>query len=143
MVDVSAKEITAREAVASGVVAMSATTRDLVASRSLDKGDALEVARIAGIMAAKRTSDLIPLCHPIAIEGVDLGFEQRDDGIGIVATVRTSDKTGVEMEALTAVTVAALTIYDMVKGTERGVEIREVKLLRKTGGRSGTWTRSG
>lgn len=142
MVDVSAKEITAREAVASGVVAMSATTRDLVASRSLDKGDALEVARIAGIMAAKRTSDLIPLCHPIAIEGVDLGFEQRDDGIGIVATVRTSDKTGVEMEALTAVTVAALTIYDMVKGTERGVEIGEVRLLRKSGGRSGTWTRA-
>ena len=143
MVDVSAKEVTAREAVASGVVVMSAATRDLVYSRATDKGDALEVARIAGIMAAKKTADLIPLCHPIAIGAVELAFEERDEGIGIVATVRTSEKTGVEMEALTAVAVAALTIYDMVKGTERGVEIREVKLLRKSGGRSGTWTRGG
>jgi cyclic pyranopterin phosphate synthase len=142
MVDVSGKEVTAREAVASGVVTMSPGTRDLISSRSLDKGDALEVARIAGIMAAKKTSELIPLCHPIAIEGVEIGFEERDEGIGIVATVRTSDKTGVEMEALTAVSVAALTIYDMVKGTERDVEIGEIWLLRKSGGRSGTWTRS-
>jgi cyclic pyranopterin phosphate synthase len=142
MVDVSGKEVTAREAVASGVVTMSAATRDLISSRSLDKGDALEVARVAGIMAAKKTSELIPLCHPIAIEAVEIGFEERDEGIGIVATVRTSDKTGVEMEALTAVSVAALTIYDMVKGTEREVEIGEVRLLRKSGGRSGTWTRS-
>lgn len=142
MVDVSDKDVTVREAVASGVVTMTAATRELVSSRSLDKGDALEVARIAGIMAAKKTSELIPLCHPIAIEGVDLGFEERDEGIGIVATVRTSDKTGVEMEALTAVAVAALTIYDMVKGTERGVEIGEVRLVRKSGGRSGPWTRA-
>ena len=141
MVDVSGKEVTAREAVASGVVTMSQSTRELVSSRSLDKGDALEVARIAGIMAAKKTSELIPLCHPIAIEAVELAFEERDEGIGIVATVRTSDKTGVEMEALTAVSVAALTVYDMVKGTERGVAIKDVKLLRKSGGRSGTWTR--
>ena len=141
MVDVSGKEVTAREAVASGLVTMSPETRELVSSRSLDKGDALEVARIAGIMAAKKTSELIPLCHPIAIEGVDLAFEEREQGIGIVATVRTSDKTGVEMEALTAVSVAALTIYDMVKGTERGVEIGEVRLLKKSGGHSGTWTR--
>lgn len=139
MVDISAKEITARQAVASGVVVMSPATRDLVTSRSLDKGDALEVARIAGIMAAKKTSELIPLCHPIAIEAVELVFDERDEGIGIVATVRTSDKTGVEMEALTAVSAAALTVYDMVKGTERGVEIREVKLVQKSGGRSGTW----
>ncbi|MBW3594992.1 MAG: cyclic pyranopterin monophosphate synthase MoaC [Actinobacteria bacterium] len=143
MVDVSAKEVTAREAVASGLVAMSPSTRELVSSRALDKGDALEVARIAGIMAAKKTSELIPLCHPIGIDAVELAFEERDEGIGIVATVRTSDKTGVEMEALSAVSVAALTIYDMVKATERGVEIREVKLLKKSGGRSGTWTASG
>lgn len=142
MVDVSSKDVTAREAVAAGVVRMSASTRELVASRALDKGDALEVARIAGIMAAKKTSELIPLCHPIAIEGVELTLEERDEGIGIVATVRTSDKTGVEMEALTAVAVAALTIYDMVKGTERGVEVGEIRLLKKSGGRSGTWTRS-
>ena len=143
MVDVSNKDVTEREAIASGMVAMSADTRELVTSRTLDKGDALEVARIAGIMASKKTSELIPLCHPIAIEGVDLVFEEREEGIGIVATVRTSDKTGVEMEALTAVSVAALTVYDMVKGTERGVEIREVKLLKKSGGRSGTWSRTG
>lgn len=143
MVDVSAKDVTVREAVASGLVSMSAATRDLVSSRALDKGDALEVARIAGIMGAKRTSELIPLCHPIAIEAVEIAFEQRDEGIGIVATVRTSDKTGVEMEALTAVSVAALTIYDMVKGTERDVEIEDVRLLKKSGGRSGTWTRPG
>ena len=142
MVDVSGKDVTAREAVASGLVTMSPETRELVSSRSLDKGDALEVARIAGIMAAKKTSELIPLCHPIAIEAVELAFEEREQGIGIVATVRTSDKTGVEMEALTAVSVAALTIYDMVKGTERGVEIGEVRLLKKSGGRSGTWKRS-
>ena len=141
MVDVTGKDVTAREAVAAGVVVMSAATRDLVTSGSLDKGDALEVARIAGIMAAKRTSDLIPLCHPISIGAIELAFETREDGIGIVATVRTNERTGVEMEALTAVSVAALTIYDMVKGTERGVEIAGVRLLRKSGGRSGTWTR--
>jgi len=143
MVDVSQKDVTVREAVASGLVAMSPETRDFVTARALDKGDALEVARIAGIMGAKRTSDLIPLCHPIAIEAVELAFEPREEGIGIVATVRTSDKTGVEMEALSAVSVAALTIYDMVKGTERAVAIRDVQLLKKSGGRSGTWTRPG
>ncbi len=141
MVDVSQKDVTVREAVASGLVAMSPGTRELVSSRALDKGDALEVARIAGIMGAKKTSELIPLCHPIAIEAVELVFEEREEGLGIVATVRTSDKTGVEMEALSAVSVAALTIYDMVKGTERGVAIKDVQLLKKSGGRSGTWTR--
>lgn len=141
MVDVSQKDVTVREAVASALVTMSPATRDLVSSRALDKGDALEVARIAGIMGAKKTSELIPLCHPIAIQAVELSFQVREEGIEIVATVRTSDKTGVEMEALSAVSVAALTIYDMVKGTERGVAIEGVKLLKKSGGRSGTWTR--
>ena len=141
MVDVTGKEVTSREAVASGLVVMSPATRDLVTSRSLDKGDALEVARIAGIMAAKKTSELVPLCHPIAIGAVELGFEAHEEGIEIVATVRTTERTGVEMEAMAAVAVAALTIYDMVKGTERGVQVTNVKLLRKSGGRSGTWTR--
>ena len=142
MVDVTAKDVTAREAVAFGLVTMSPATRELVTSRSLDKGDALETARIAGIMAAKKTSELIPLCHPIGIGAIELAFEERDEGIAIVSTVRTNERTGVEMEALTAVTVAALTVYDMVKGVERDVQIEEVKLLRKSGGRSGTWERS-
>jgi cyclic pyranopterin monophosphate synthase len=143
MVDVTGKDVTSREAVASGLVAMSPATRDLVTSRSLDKGDALEVARIAGIVAAKKTSELIPLCHPISIGAIELAFEDRDEGIGIVATVRTNERTGVEMEALTAVSVAALTIYDMVKGTERGVEISGIRLVSKSGGRSGDWVRPG
>jgi cyclic pyranopterin monophosphate synthase len=138
MVDVSGKAVTAREAVASGVVVMSQPTRDLLVSRSLDKGDALEVARIAGIMAAKKTSELIPLCHPIAIEAVELGFEERDEGIGIVATVRTSEKTGVEMEALTAVSIAALTIYDMCKAIDKTMSISDIHLVSKTGGTSKT-----
>ena len=141
MVDVTEKDVTAREAVAFASVVMSPSTRELVTSRSLDKGDALETARIAGIMAAKKTSELIPLCHPIGIGAIELAFEERDEGVAIVATVRTNERTGVEMEALTAVTIAALTIYDMVKGVERGVRIEEVKLLRKSGGRSGKWER--
>ena len=141
MVDVTAKDVTARRAVATGLVRMSAATRDLVTARSLDKGDALEVARIAGIMAAKRTSDLIPLCHPIAIGGVVVELGGHPEGIAISAAVTTSERTGVEMEALTAVSVAALTLYDMVKGTEREVEITDVRLEEKTGGRSGVWKR--
>jgi cyclic pyranopterin phosphate synthase len=141
MVDVTGKEVTAREAVASGLVRMTAPTRDLVINRELDKGDALEVARIAGIMGAKKTSELIPLCHPITIGAIEIAFDPVEDGIGITATVRTNDRTGVEMEALAAVTVAALTVYDMVKGTERAVEITDVRLLKKSGGRSGEWTR--
>jgi cyclic pyranopterin phosphate synthase len=141
MVDVTAKPVTDREAVASGLVRMSAETRDLVTSRALNKGDALEVARIAAIMAAKKTSELVPLCHPIPIGAIDVSFDERDEGIGIVVSVRTSDRTGVEMEAMTAVSVAALTIYDMVKGVERGVEVAAVRLLKKSGGRSGTWER--
>jgi cyclic pyranopterin phosphate synthase len=141
MVDVTRKDVTAREATATGLVRMSAETRDLVAGKRLDKGDALETARIAGIMAAKRTWDLIPLCHPLALTGVDVAVEPEDAGVRITATARTAERTGVEMEALTAVTVAALTIYDMVKGVERGAEITDVVLLEKSGGKSGTWTR--
>jgi cyclic pyranopterin phosphate synthase len=141
MVDVSSKEVTVREAVASGLVRMTSDTRRLVTQRALDKGDALSVARVAGIMAAKRTSELIPLCHPIGIDAIEVEFAEQDEGIEIKATVRTSERTGVEMEALTAVAVAALTIYDMVKGTERGVEVTDVRLQRKSGGRSGEWVR--
>ncbi len=139
MVDVTGKDVTAREATASCLVKMSPRTRDLVMSRSLTKGDALEVARIAGIMGAKRTSELIPLCHPIGLGAVAIELRPGEDGIHVHGTVRTAERTGVEMEALTSVTVAALTIYDMVKGTEREVEITRVRLLRKSGGRSGDW----
>jgi cyclic pyranopterin monophosphate synthase len=141
MVDVTAKDVTAREAVASGFVRMAPSTREAITEGRLQKGDALETARIAGIMAAKKTSELIPLCHPISVGAVEVAFDERDDGISVVATVRTNERTGVEMEALTAVSVAALTIYDMVKGVERGVEVTDVHLLRKSGGRSGEWRR--
>ncbi|MDQ3752554.1 MAG: cyclic pyranopterin monophosphate synthase MoaC [Actinomycetota bacterium] len=141
MVDVGGKEVSAREAVASGLVRMSAETRSLVLERVLPKGDVLEVARVAGIMAAKRTSDLIPLCHPIGIDSVNVDLQAHAQGISVTATVRTTQKTGVEMEALTAVSVAALTVYDMVKGTERGVAITDLVLLKKSGGRSGEWLR--
>ncbi len=142
MVDVTAKQVTEREATASCLVRMSESTRDLVAERRIAKGDVLEVARVAGIMAAKRTADLIPLCHPLPIGAVEVMLEPCSDGISVRAKVRTAERTGVEMEALTAVTVAALTIYDMVKGTERGVEITDVRLLEKSGGRSGPWRRT-
>ncbi len=141
MVDVTSKEVTQREAVATCLVRMAAATRDLVVSRKLAKGDALEVARVAGIMGAKKTSELIPLCHPLMLGAIEVGLEAVDEGINVTATARTAERTGVEMEAMTAACVAALTIYDMVKGTERGVEITDVRLLRKTGGRSGDWTR--
>jgi cyclic pyranopterin phosphate synthase len=141
MVDVTAKDVTAREAVACCSIRMSIATRDLLIARRLPKGDALEVARIAGIMGSKRTAELIPLCHPISIGAVEIEFDATADGFDVTATVRTSDRTGVEMEALTAVAVAALTVYDMVKGTERGVEISDLRLLSKSGGRSGRWTR--
>ena len=142
MVDITAKDVTVREAVATALVTMSASTRAVVAARDLPKGDALEVARVAGIMGAKRTSDLIPLCHPISLTGVDVAITTEDAGVRIVATARTAERTGVEMEALTAVTVAALTVYDMVKGIERGAEIGEIRLLRKSGGKSGDWSRA-
>lgn len=143
MVDVTAKDVTERRATATALVRMSEPARRLVIQRSLAKGDALEVARIAGIMAAKRTSDLIPLCHPIGIHAVEVRIDEHPQGIAIEATVKTAERTGVEMEALTAVTVAALTLYDMVKGTEREVEITDVRLVEKSGGRSGDWKRDG
>jgi cyclic pyranopterin phosphate synthase len=141
MVDVTEKSVTERAATASGLVRMSPGTRDLVVEGRLEKGDALEVARIAGIMGAKKTSELIPLCHPLALTSVDLVLESVEEGIAITATARIAERTGVEMEALTAVATAALTLYDMVKGTERGVEITGVRLERKAGGRSGEWLR--
>ena len=140
MVDVTGKDVTLREATAGCFVRMSDDTRALVSERKLDKGDALEVARIAGIMAAKKTSELIPLCHPIALGAVEVQLEETDGGIEVTATVRTAERTGVEMEALSAVAVAALTLYDMVKGVERGVTITDVRLLHKSGGRSGDWS---
>ncbi|MFN2388308.1 MAG: cyclic pyranopterin monophosphate synthase MoaC [Actinomycetota bacterium] len=143
MVDVTGKEVTDREAAAEGLVRMTGATRDRVAARALDKGDALETARIAGIMAAKKTSELIPLCHPIDVGAVEVAVEPVDAGIAIRAVVRTAARTGVEMEALTAVAVAALTIYDMVKGLEPAVEIDEIRLASKRGGRSGPWDRDG
>lgn len=142
MVDVTGKEVTDRTATATGLVRMSESTRSLVIRKELLKGDALEIARIAGIMGAKRTADLIPLCHPIGIGAVEIRMAEAPDGIEVTASVRTAERTGVEMEALTAVSVAALTIYDMVKGTERGVEITDVRLVAKSGGRSGRWARS-
>jgi cyclic pyranopterin phosphate synthase len=140
MVDVTAKEISVREAEASGTILMAPETVKRILARELDKGDALEVARIAGIMAAKRTAELIPLCHPISLGAVDVTFDPHDEGIEIRCVVRTAERTGVEMEALTAVSVAALTIYDMVKGIDRNASISNIQLLRKSGGRSGDWT---
>jgi cyclic pyranopterin phosphate synthase len=140
MVDVTGKDVTIRVATAACFVRMADATRALVSGRKLDKGDALEVARIAGIMAAKKTSELIPLCHPIALGAVEVQLRETDGGIEVTATVRTAERTGVEMEALSAVTVAALTLYDMVKGVERGVTITDVRLLHKSGGRSGDWS---
>lgn len=141
MVDVTSKEVTERTAVAEAKVVMSEETRRAVTERSLPKGDVLEVARVAGIMGAKRTADLVPLCHPISLGAVTVDLAAIAEGIRVTTTVKTAERTGVEMEALTAATVAALTIYDMVKGTERAVEITDVRLLRKSGGRSGRWTR--
>jgi cyclic pyranopterin monophosphate synthase len=139
MVDVTAKAASVRSAVAIGTVEMSPGTRDEVLGRRMTKGDVLEVARVAGIMAAKKTADLIPLCHPISLGAIEVQLEGADQGITITARVRTTERTGVEMEALTAVSVAALTVYDMVKGVERGATITNVRLIEKQGGRSGTW----
>lgn len=143
MVDVTSKEVTVREAVAHGTVLMAAATQSRILAKELEKGDALEVARIAGIMAAKKTSELIPLCHPINLGSVEVTFDPTEQGIDIHCTVRTAERTGVEMEALTAVSIAALTIYDMVKGIDRHASIERVHLVRKSGGRSGDWTSEG
>ena len=141
MVDVSAKAVTARTATAAGKVRLSPEAVGALRSGSLPKGDALAVARIAGIQAAKKTPDLIPLCHPLAISGVDVGVEVTDDGVEIVATVKTTDRTGVELEARTAVSVAGLAVVDMVKAVDRAAVIGEVRVLAKSGGRRGDWTR--
>ncbi len=141
MVDVGGKQVTDREAVAEGFVVMSPDLAKRFFAGDLPKGDAAAVARIAGIMAAKRTSELIPLCHPISLTGVDVTLEPSGRGVRVLASVRTFDRTGVEMEAMTAVAVASLTIYDMVKGVERDVTIETVRLLTKSGGRSGKWER--
>jgi cyclic pyranopterin monophosphate synthase len=141
MVDVGDKEVTRRTAVAEGFVAMSAELVSRLFEGDLPKGDAAAVARVAGIMGAKKTAELIPLCHPIPLSSVEVNLEPATHGVAIMATVTTTSQTGVEMEALTAVSVAALTIYDMVKGVERGVTIESVRLLKKEGGRTGTWER--
>lgn len=142
MVDVGAKASTHREAVAECLVRMAPATLAAVREATLAKGDALGVARLAGIMAAKRTPDLIPLCHPLALSGVEVDFELLDHGVRIVATARVTGQTGVEMEALTAAAVAGLTMIDMVKAVEKGVELEGVRLLAKSGGRSGEWRRT-
>ena len=139
MVDVSAKAVTPREAIASGHIAMSAEAASAIAQGLVKKGDVLAVARVAGIMAAKRTADLIPLCHPIALTSVSIDFDLAVDGVTVTATARTAGQTGVEMEALTAATVALLTVYDMAKALDKGMVIGSVRLLAKTGGKSGDW----
>jgi cyclic pyranopterin phosphate synthase len=141
MVDVGDKEVTDRVAVAEGLVRMSAELVNRLFEDDLPKGDAIGVARVAGIMAAKRTPELIPLCHPLPLSSVEVTLEPQGDSVRIVATVSTTGRTGVEMEAMTAVSVAALTIYDMVKGLERGASIETVRLLHKGGGKSGRWKR--
>ncbi len=142
MVDVSAKPATVREAVAAGLVRMTPETLALALSGAGRKGDVRAVAEIAGVMAAKRTADLIPLCHPLALSKVEVTVSPHDDGLEVVARVKTTGPTGVEMEALTAVTMACLTLYDMLKAAERGMVIQSVRLLEKTGGASGVWTAS-
>jgi cyclic pyranopterin phosphate synthase len=141
MVDVGDKPVTARTATASGFVRMAAATVQAIREHRTPKGDPLEVARLAGIMAAKRTAELIPLCHPLPLTHADVQLDVRDDGIQITATARTDGKTGVEMEALTAVSVAALTLYDMCKAVDKAMEITDIRLDTKTGGRSGDYER--
>jgi len=141
MVDVSDKDVTLREAVASGVISMNPETFRMIMQKEIVKGDVLGVAKIAGIMAAKKTSDLIPMCHPLAITHIEVRFTPREEksSIAVEASVKTWYRTGAEMEALTAVTTAALTIYDMCKAVDRGMVISGVQLLKKSGGKSGTY----
>ncbi len=141
MVDVGAKAVTERTAVAEAVIAMSDDVRKRLFAGELPKGDALGVARVAAIMAAKQTPSLIPLCHPIPIDGVDVEIGEHSTGARIVVTTRTTAKTGIEMEAMTAASIAALAVYDMVKGLDRGAAIKTVRLLHKSGGKSGDWHR--
>ena len=141
MVDVSDKAVTAREALAGGFVRMDAPTLALALSGDAKKGDVRATAEIAGIMAAKKTSDLIPLCHPLALSKVEVRVEPADGGLSVTARVRTTGQTGVEMEALTAVSVACLTVYDMLKAADKAMTIENIRLLTKTGGKSGDWAR--
>ncbi|MGH3531715.1 MAG: cyclic pyranopterin monophosphate synthase MoaC [Mycobacterium sp.] len=141
MVDVTEKAATKRTAVAAGTFRTSAAVVELISAGGLPKGDALATARVAGILAAKRTSDLIPLCHQLALTGVDVDFTIGTSDVDITATVRSTDRTGVEMEALTAVSVAALTLYDMIKAMDPAARIDDIRVLRKDGGRSGSWVR--
>ncbi|HET7900677.1 MAG TPA: cyclic pyranopterin monophosphate synthase MoaC [Candidatus Nanopelagicales bacterium] len=141
MVDVSGKDVSVREATATGAVLVSAEVVGLLRGAGVPKGDALAVARIAGIQAAKRTPDLVPLCHPIAIHGVTVDLEVLDDRVAITATVRTADRTGVEMEALTCVSVAALALVDMVKAVDPAAVITDVRVEEKLGGKTGVWRR--
>jgi cyclic pyranopterin phosphate synthase len=141
MVDVTGKAVTSRVAVATGLVHTTAEVVDLLASNGLKKGDALAVARIAGIMGAKKTPDLVPLCHPIPVTGVTVDFDLGTESVAITATVRTSGQTGVEMEALTAVAVAGLTLHDMIKAVDPAAVLSDVRVDRKEGGKTGVWTR--
>ena len=141
MVDVSAKPVSARTATAAGTVLLSKTCVAALRDGTVPKGDALAVARIAGIQGAKKTPDLVPLCHPIALHGVTVDIEVTDEAVEITATARTADRTGVEMEALTSVAVAGLTVIDMVKAVDPRASVTDVRLLAKSGGKSGEWTR--
>ena len=143
MVDVSAKDVSARTATATGQFVTTPDVIALLRRDGLPKGDALAVARIAGIAAAKRTPDLVPLCHPVALHGVSVDLDLGPDAVTITATTRTADRTGVEMEALTSVVVAGLALYDMVKAVDRGARLTDVRLLAKAGGRSGSWAADG
>lgn len=143
MVDVAGKDVTVRTATASGRVLVSPAVVALLRGEGVPKGDALAVARIAGLMGAKRTPDLVPLCHPVAVHGVTVDLEVTDDAVRIRSTVRTADRTGVEMEALTSVSVAALTVIDMVKAVDRAATITDIRVEEKSGGRSGSWRRDG
>jgi cyclic pyranopterin monophosphate synthase len=140
MVDISAKEATVREAFAEGRITMSAVALEAIKNGAVQKGDVLATARIAGIMAAKRTAELIPLCHPLALSKVAVDFHFEERGISVTALARLTGQTGVEMEAMTAATVALLTIYDMAKALDKSMVIGDVRLLSKTGGKSGDWT---
>ncbi|MCF8554239.1 MAG: cyclic pyranopterin monophosphate synthase MoaC [Candidatus Nanopelagicales bacterium] len=142
MVDVACREVTTRTATTVGRVLLSAQVVALLRDGAIPKGDVLATARIAGIMATKRTPDLIPLCHPIAVHGVTVDLVVVDDGVNITAMVKTADRTGVEMEALTAVAVAGLTVIDMVKALDPSATITDVKMIHKDGGRNGEWVRS-
>jgi cyclic pyranopterin monophosphate synthase len=143
MVEVGAKPETARSAIATGRITMQPATAAAIAGGTIGKGDVLGVARLAGIQAAKRTSELIPLCHPLRLTGIEVALEVLADAVVITATVKCVDRSGVEMEALTAVSTAALTVYDMCKAIDRGMVLGEIRLQEKRGGKSGTWVREG